>query len=148
LENVYVIYVCPEIFYKKSQCFDQYLLTLILSGSPVILVVTLPEWLTGSPAIFYATSGWALPASVRIAQVTLFFTFSSFGFQRPIVMSANKYATLPDIVRVSCCLFFTRVNTSAQDTAPDIYETDDVFPTSHPDVSFHFHFTWVPSVEM
>ena len=35
--------------------------------------VTLPEWLTGSPAISIAASGWALPASVRIAQVTNFF---------------------------------------------------------------------------
>ena len=33
--------------------------------------VTLPEWLTGSPAI-RRLSGWALPASVRIAQVTTF----------------------------------------------------------------------------
>ena len=32
--------------------------------------VTLPEWLTGSPAI--QQSGWSLTASVRIAQVTFF----------------------------------------------------------------------------
>ena len=44
-------------------------LSMRINGS--LLEVTLPEWLTGSPAIA-AVSGWALPASVRIAQVTLF----------------------------------------------------------------------------
>ena len=38
--------------------------------------VTLPEWLTGSPAKYqdwyFERSGWSLTASVRIAQVTLF----------------------------------------------------------------------------
>ena len=38
--------------------------------------VTLPEWLTGSPAI--QQSGWSLTASVRIAQVTFFYSAHQF----------------------------------------------------------------------
>jgi hypothetical protein len=51
--------------------FDPFSLIVTEGSSP--LQVTLPEWLTGSPAIQVACSGWALPASVRIAQVTNFF---------------------------------------------------------------------------
>jgi hypothetical protein len=80
----------------------------------ISIVVTLPEWLTGSPAI-YSNSGWSLTASVRIAQVTLFlflffililppssltYLLSFFFDTSPNPMSANKYANLPDIVRI------------------------------------------------
>ena len=49
-------------------------------------------------------------------------------------MSANKYANLPDIVRVWGFWGSLSLSDALQDTAPDIYETEDVFPSSQPDV--------------
>jgi len=50
-------------------------------------------------------------------------------------MSANKYANLPDIVRSSSSFPLVPDQYPLQDTAPDIYETEDVFPSSRVDVS-------------
>ena len=51
-------------------------------------------------------------------------------------MSAAKYANLPDIV---CRPLFALSSGSdlrdLQDTAPDVYETEDVFPTAQDSVS-------------
>ena len=51
-------------------------------------------------------------------------------------MSTAKYANLPDIVRrlyIASGPLLTRL----QDTAPDVYETEDVFPTVQDTVSPH-----------
>ena len=53
----------------------------MLSIRPIVPMVTLPEWLTGSPAI--QQSGWSLTASVRIAQVTLFLPENHFVLPKP-----------------------------------------------------------------
>ena len=54
-------------------------------------------------------------------------------------MSANKYSNLPYIVCDSIPLSSKSLlmNIDIQDTAPDIYETEDVFPSAH-DVSVPF----------
>ena len=64
--------MCKPLSYISGLLSSRYAHWMIVHTSLFAIVVTLPEWLTGSPAII-ATSGWALPASVRIAQVTIFF---------------------------------------------------------------------------
>lgn len=54
-------------------------------------------------------------------------------------MSGNKYAGLPDIVRFQQPHRPLNSFLIPQDTAPDIYETDDVFPTLQPTVQSKSH---------
>ena len=60
-------------------------------------------------------------------------------------MSTHKYADLPDIV----CIFTLFTDPVFifffQDTAPDVYETEDVFPSTHSIVSF-FHTVGIEEV--
>jgi nuclear migration protein JNM1 len=53
-------------------------------------------------------------------------------------MSANKYADLPDIVSL-CSQGNYLWLIDFKDTAPDIYETEDVFPSSQDNVCLQIH---------